>query len=353
MKIRRALSAAAAAAVLAPAAVLASPAVSFAAGPVAETGSRTPASPGPSDSPAPAGRGADSAANDGAANDGGATSNGAAEASRRTPGTPPAAAGKSGADTGAGTASGKGTTSDDNEGQTCAFASDQLRVAVRGLPSRLAAGGAWSPFSMTLANTTGTSMDKVLPFLRVSPHDNVEWPYGQLETEYRDEKTDTWKTFRDAEPEDLFGFFEIGAHDTVTLRLRTRAVKDAKPGTGFALAAGDFRNRDGSCGSAKEAWSDFTILPRGAQPTQTPTAKPEEPGGSAGPGQSAAPGGGADGSGPGGGVKPQGGGHLAATGSSAALPAVALAGAAAVAVGAGTVFAVRRRKAVAGPGAAA
>ncbi|MFI0263077.1 hypothetical protein ACH4OW_29085 [Streptomyces sp. NPDC017056] len=288
MKIHRALSAAAAAAVMAPAAVLASPAAAFATGPVADSGART--------------------------------------------------------------APGKGPTSDDNDGKTCAFGSDQLRVAVRGLPSQLAAGGAWSPFSMTLANSTGTSMDKVLPFLHLSSHKNVKWPYGELETEYRDKETGTWKTFQDTTPKNLFGFFEIGAHDTITLQLRTRALKAAKPGTGFALAAGDFRNRDGSCGSAKEAWSDFTILPRGAKPTQAPTAKPEQPGSPAGPGQSAPPGGGTDASGPGGGVKPQGGGDLAATGSSAALPAVALAGAAAVAVGAGTVFAVRRRKAAAGPG---
>ncbi|MGW8557342.1 LPXTG cell wall anchor domain-containing protein [Streptomyces tubercidicus] len=249
-------------------------------------------------------------------------------------------------------------TSDDGAGvgQSCAFESDQLQAAVHGLPRQLAAGGAWTPFSMTLANTTGKPLEKVLPFLHVSAAEGAD----RLETEYRDAKTGRWKTFHDAEPEDVFGFFAVGPRSTLTLQLRTRVVKDAKPGAGYALAAGDYRNGDGSCGSAKENWSDFTISPAGTKPTQPPTAKPSEPGkpsepskpgGTAEPSQSAAPAGGTGGSDSTGGLSPQGGGHLATTGSSSALPAIALAGGAAIVVGAGAVIGVRRRKGLAGPGA--
>lgn len=226
-------------------------------------------------------------------------------------------------------------------------------MTVDGLPHQLAAGGAWTPFSMKLTNTTGKPLAEVQPFLRVSSAENVDRPYWELETEYRDAKTGRWKTFHDAEPEDLFGFFAVGPRSTLTLQLRTRVVKNAKPGAGYALAAGDFRNRDGSCGSAKEAWYDFTILPVGAKPTQSPTTKPSEPGkpgGTGEAGQSAASGGGTGGSDSSGGLSPQGGGHLAATGSSSALPMFALAGGAAMVVGAGAVIGVRRRKGVAGPG---
>ncbi|AJC60889.1 hypothetical protein [Streptomyces sp. 769] len=112
MKIRRALTAAAAAAVIAPATVLAAPAAAFATEPVAEAGPRTP----------------------------------------------------------------------------CAFESDQLQVAVHGLPSQLTAGGAWTPFSMSLANTTGKPLAEVQPFLLVSSAEDVDRPYWELETEYRDAK---------------------------------------------------------------------------------------------------------------------------------------------------------------------
>ncbi|MEU5302837.1 LPXTG cell wall anchor domain-containing protein [Streptomyces noursei] len=227
-------------------------------------------------------------------------------------------------------------------------------MAVHGLPSQLAAGGAWTPFSMSLTNTTGKPPAEVQPFLLVSSAEDVDRPYWELETEYRDARTGQWKTFHDATPDELFGSFAVGPGSAITLQLRTRVVKDAKPGAGYALAAGDYRNRDGSCGSTKEAWYDFTILPASAKPTQPPTTKPGGPGtsgGTAEPGQSAASGGGTGGSGSTGGLSPQGDAQLAATGSSSALPAIALAGGAAMVVGEGAVIGARRRRGPAGPGA--
>ncbi|AOP47324.1 LPXTG cell wall anchor domain-containing protein [Streptomyces lydicus] len=369
MKIRRALTAAAAAAVIAPAAVLAAPAAAFATEPVSEAGPRTPASPDLPDGATPTGRLAESATTGGGTGNpdesrrpgdaaaGGSASQDRDGAARPAPGKPSKAAGTAEGTTekttraGAATGGGKDAGDSDGAGQSCAFESDQLQVAVHGLPRQLAAGGAWTPFSMTLTNTTAKPLGEVQPFLRVSSAEDVDRPYWELETEYRDARTGRWKTFHDAEPDDLFGFFAVGPRSTVTLQLRTHVVKDAKPGKGYALAAGDYRNRDGSCGSAKEAWYDFTILPAGAKPTQPPTAAPSEPGGTAGHGQSAASGGGTGGSDSTGGVSPQGGAHLAATGSSSALPAIALAGGAATLVGAGAVIGVRRRKGAAGPGA--
>ncbi|MFK0296381.1 hypothetical protein ACIQU6_38730 [Streptomyces sp. NPDC090442] len=167
---------------------------------------------------------------------------------------------------------GKAAGDSDGSGQSCAFESDQLHVAVNGLPHQMAAGGAWTPFSMTLTNTTGKPLAEVQPFLVLSSAEDVDRPYLELDTEYHDAKTGKWKTFRDATPDDLFGSFAIGARDTRMLQLRTHVVKNAKPGAGYARAAGDYRNSDRSCGSAKEAWYDFTILPAGAKPTQPPTA---------------------------------------------------------------------------------
>ncbi|MEJ8653507.1 LPXTG cell wall anchor domain-containing protein [Streptomyces sp. MS1.AVA.3] len=364
MKIRRALTAAAAAAVIAPAAVLAAPAAAFATEPVSEAGPRTPASPD-SGAAAPADRPADSVTSGGGTGNpdeprrpgeaaaGGSASQGRDGAARPAQGKPPKAAGTAGGATEGTTGTGGAAGGDkeagdfDGAGQSCAFESDQLHAAVHGLPRRLTAGGAWAPFSMTLTNTTGKPLEEVQPFLLVSSAEDVDRPYWELETEYRDAKTGRWKTFHDAEPDDLFGFSAVGPRSTVTLRLRTRVVKDAKPGTGYALAAGDYRNRDGSCGSAKEAWYDFTILPASAKPTQP--GEPGKPGGTAEPSHSATSGGGTGGSDSTGGLSPQGGAQLAATGSSSALPAIALAGGGAMVVGGGAVIGVRRRKGVAGP----
>ncbi|MFG2098620.1 LPXTG cell wall anchor domain-containing protein [Streptomyces sp. NPDC048612] len=313
MKIRRTLTAAAAAAVLAPAAVLAAPAAASATEPVSEAGPRTSAAPGAA---TPADRSADSATNGGGAGD------------RTDAGDP------------------------DDAGQPCAFESEQLQVAVRGLPRRLAAGGAWAPFSLTLTNTTAKPLGEVQPFLLVSSAQDVDRPSRELDTEYRDAKTGRWKTLHDAEPDDLFGSFAVGPRSSRTLQLRTRVVKGAEPGTGYALAAGDYRNRDGSCGSAKESWYDFTILPAGAKPTQAPAepGEPGKPGGTAETGRSAVSGGGPSGSDSAGDLGPQGGAQLAATGSSSTLPAIALIGGAAMVAGAGAVIGVRRRKNAAGPG---
>lgn len=319
MKIRRALVAAAAAAAVAPAAVLAAPVAAFAAGPVAEDGPRTTASP---EAQPPA---------------------------KSTPG----GGGTVGSGGAVGHGQDKGAGNVGSAGRSCAFESDQLRVAVQGLPRRLAAGGAWSTFSMTLANTTGKALEKVQPFLYVSSAKDVDRPYWELETEYHDTGSGRWKTFHDATPDELFGSFAVGPRSTVTLQLRTHAVKTAVPGAGYVLASGDFRDGDGSCGSAKETWYDFTIAPAGAKPASSPTSTasaPGKPGGTAGTGDGAASAGGTAGSGSTGGANPRGGGDLARTGTSSALPAIALTGGAALVVGAGAVIGVRRRRGAAGPG---
>ncbi|WP_416518872.1 LAETG motif-containing sortase-dependent surface protein [Streptomyces achromogenes] len=350
MKFRRALTAAAAAAVIAPAAVLAAPAAAFATDPVPDTGPRTPATPGtpdtakpaqpPTDAPTTGGGTADpddtETGGPGSQDDAGDTS----QKQQKTDGTTGQATEQKPDVAGA---------PDDPHGRPCAFESDQVRVAVHGLPTQLAADGPWSPFSMTLTNTTGKTLNEVKPYLEVTSAADVGWPEEELKTEYHDPKSGRWKAYDGQGPGRLFDTMTVAPHSTLTFQLRTHAVKNAKPAAGYLFAAADYRNRDGSCGSSKEGWYDFTILPVGAKPTQSPTAKPSDPGGTASPGQSATPGGGTGGSASTGGPGPQGG-NLAETGSSSALPAIGLAAGAAVVAGAGAVLVVRRRKALAGPG---
>ncbi|GCD40753.1 hypothetical protein [Streptomyces paromomycinus] len=361
MKIRRALTVAAAAAVLAPVAVMAAPAAAFATEPAPGAGVRTPASAGPTEAGNPGQAGtADEGEKGEQGGNKGQDAKPADKADKadkdteagkegKAPGTGPAAGTGKNPEGGEGTKgseAAKGSESTEGQDQTCAFASDQLRVAVNKVPPQLVAGGAWTRFSMTLGNTTGKAMEQVQPFLHVSSSEDVDRPWLELETEYHDSRTNSWKTFQDADTRELFGSFAIGAHKSVTLELRTRVVKNAKPGSGFMLASGDYRNRDGSCGSAKESFTDFTILPAGGKPTQPPATKPGQSGK---PGGDAAQSGTHAGAGSDGGAGPQGG-QLARTGSATALPTVALAGGAAMAVGAGAVFGSRRRRGAAAQG---
>ncbi|GAA2732445.1 LAETG motif-containing sortase-dependent surface protein [Streptomyces nogalater] len=353
MKIRRALTAAAAAAVIAPAAVLAAPTAAFATDPVPDTGPRTPANPGTPhtpDTPKPAQPPTDAPTNDGGTGTPDETEAGG-PASQDDDGDTSGNQRKADGTTGEATEQRPGGAGapDDPRGRPCAFESDEVRVALHGLPTQLVADGPWSPFSMTLTNTTGKTLNEVGPYLNVISAADVDRPYWELKTEYHDPKSGRWKPYEDFEPGRLFDLIPVGPHGTRTFQLRTHVVKSAKPGPGYALVAADYRNRDGSCGSSKEGWYDFTILPVGAKPTQSPTAGPGEPGGTASPGRSSAPGGGTGGSASTGGPGPQGG-NLAETGSSSALPAIGLAAGAAVVVGAGAVFVVRRRKAMAGAG---
>ncbi|MFJ8671187.1 LPXTG cell wall anchor domain-containing protein [Streptomyces sp. NPDC093589] len=350
MKLRRALTAAVATAVIAPAALMAAPAAYATTGP----GTETSAEPAPA-TPAPEQTGD-------TGESGGDTSGGSA--------TPPATPG-SGTETepgkGAGTDGGSGTATDPagpagpaspggtpappttqapspdpSDDPQCEVDAAGIKVDVAGLPSQLVAGGAWSRFSVRLANTTDRALDEVFPVVYAVPTADMDHPGTQLDLEYQDPDTGRWTAFDEWTSGRYFGWFRLDPHRTAELTLRIRADKGAKPGDGFALVAGDYLNKDGSCGWSEEQWYDFTILPADSEPGQVPPAKPGKPGNKPGPQGSTKP---VNSS------KPRDDlaelpvtGNLAETGASSALPAIGLVGGIAMAVGAGAVFVVRRRR---------
>ncbi|MEU8683244.1 LAETG motif-containing sortase-dependent surface protein [Streptomyces sp. NPDC048611] len=364
MKLRRALTAAAATAVIAPAALLAAPAA-YATGPGAESTASaepTPGTPGPEQSGETAspgtpgsgdettgttapgdgtGSGEEAGSGDGTgpsapetpavptAPDADATEPGDSPGS--TPSADPTEAGGRGDEDG-----------DEDEEEECTVDDDAIKVTVAGLPSRLVAGGGWQGFSVRLANTTDRTLDEVYPVLYAVPTGDVEHPESQLDLEYQHPDTGRWTSFDEWTEAEYFGWFRLDAHRTAELKLRIRADRGATAGDGFALVAGDYRNKDGSCGWSEEQWYDFTILSAGSHPGEIPPAEPGRPGN-----KPRTQGGGK----PVGAGKPKGGvaelpvtGNLAETGASSALPLIGVAGGIAMAVGAGAVFAVRRRR---------
>ncbi|MFD0165200.1 LAETG motif-containing sortase-dependent surface protein [Streptomyces decoyicus] len=355
MKLRRALTAAAATAVIAPAALLAAPAA-FATGPDAETGvsaAPTPGTPGsdPSDDttaqPETPGTSDETAPGDDTPGDdtetGGETGNGddTEPATPATPATP--GGGTKPSDAPEPTTPAEPTKpGEPGDEPDCTVDDAAIKVTVAGLPSKLVAGGGWKGFSVHLANTTNHTLDEVYPVIYAVPTGNIEHPTSQLDLEYQNPDTGKWTSFDEWTDGQYFGWFELDAHQTAQLKLRIRADKGAKAGDGFALVAGDYQNKDGSCGWSEEQWYDFTILPAGGKPGEIPPAKPGKPGNKPG-----TQGGGK----PVNTTKPKDGmdklpvtGNLAETGASSALPAIGIVGGVAMAVGAGALFVVRRRK---------
>ncbi|MET7800135.1 LAETG motif-containing sortase-dependent surface protein [Streptomyces decoyicus] len=350
MKLRRALTAAAATAVIAPAALLAAPAA-FATGPDAEAGvsaEPTPGTPGsaPSDDttaqPETPGTGDETAPGDDTVS-GGETGNGD-DTDPVTPATPATPGGDTKPSDSPKPPTPAEPTKPGEPGDEpdCTVDDAAIKVTVAGLPSKLVAGGGWKGFSVHLANTTDHTLDEVYPVIYAVPTGNIEHPKSQLDLEYQNPDTGKWTSFDEWTDGQYFGWFQLDAHQTAQLKMRIRADRGAKAGDGFALVAGDYQNKDGSCGWSEEQWYDFTILPASSKPGEIPPAKPGKPGNKPG-----TQGGGK----PVNTTKPKDGmdklpvtGNLAETGASSALPLIGIVGGVAMVVGAGAIFVVRRRK---------
>ncbi|MEU8996808.1 LPXTG cell wall anchor domain-containing protein [Streptomyces caniferus] len=357
MKLRRALTAAAATAVIAPAALMAAPAA-FATGP--DTGSSasaepTPGTPGPEQTDDTTGQPETPGTAEetpGADTTGGTTQTGedttTGEETGNGDGTESSAPAAPGDETKPGDTTKPSTSAkptkpaEPGDDADCTVDDAAIKVTVDHLPSKLVAGGGWKGFSVHLANTTDHTLDEVYPVVYAVPTGNIDHPTSQLDLEYQNPNTGKWTSFDEWTDGQYFGWFQLDAHQTAELKLRIRADKGAKAGDGFALVAGDYQNKDGSCGWSEEQWYDFAILPAGSKPGKIPPAEPGKPGNKPGP--------------QGGGkpvtaTKPKGGmdklpvtGNLAETGASSALPTLGLVGGVAMVVGAGALFVVRRRR---------
>lgn len=350
MKLRRALTAAATTAVIAPAALMAAPAA-FATG--ADTESSVSAEPTPS---APGSEQTD-----------GTTTQ--PETPAAGDDTPPVEDTKPGDTTtpGAETGTGDGTeptapatpgdgdtkpsstpkpstsatptakpTDEPSDEPTCASQSDEMAISteLRGLPSKVVAGSGWKNFTFRATNTSDKSMKSVDAYVALAgiSGGNFEDVSKLLTVQWYDEDTRTWESITDED-----GYFasvdglKPGEYADAKLRLKV----DAKtPGSyGFAFTIGAYHDQDDVCGFSDVAEYDFDILAAGSHPGSVPPAK-----GKPGKNKGNKP-------------APQGDlkeipatGKLAETGSSSALPTLALVGGVAMVVGAGAIFTVRRRK---------
>ncbi|MEU0135018.1 LAETG motif-containing sortase-dependent surface protein [Streptomyces sp. NPDC006296] len=209
----------------------------------------------------------------------------------------------------------------------------ELTTEVTGLPSTVVAGTKVT-FGLRVTNGTGKTLDEVFPFVYLHATDrsgrkvlddlvHLQWSSGS---------SAKWQNVDNENYIDPVSALKSGAHVDVKLRLSVDA--SAPAGNGVTFVAGDYWNEDGSCGGSPDLEGyEFLIAAAGSKPGKVEDAVPAPTGRDT-----------AD-------LRPQGaasavpvGGSLAATGSSSATQQLALASGAALAIGAGAVFAVRRRK---------
>ncbi|MET9290550.1 LAETG motif-containing sortase-dependent surface protein [Streptomyces sp. NPDC003077] len=221
-----------------------------------------------------------------------------------------------------------------------------LTVLANGLPSKVVTGSTVD-FSFTVANGTDRTLDvEPLVFFRLeSTHENqhfmkVEWSDGAGWKELSQQGSSHLPAIKNMRP---------GARTDVKMRMSITAGGPAK--TGFSLFAGDASDPYNPCVLGPMKRYNFEVLPAGSKPGTVDEAKPgkvadkDRPGPKAQGGDSGKPVPATDDHATATPVPTATAtdGNLASTGSSSALPQIALAGGAAVVLGAGAVFAVRRR----------
>ncbi|MEU7147441.1 LPXTG cell wall anchor domain-containing protein [Streptomyces sp. NPDC039022] len=218
-----------------------------------------------------------------------------------------------------------------------------VKAELRGLPGKIVAGAGWVDFTYRATNTSTEHILSVQAYTQVFALDNKTSDdlSEHLTLEWFDAATGRWKPVAGSEEGDGY-FASIAGADGLRpgeyaeAKLRLKADAKTPAGYGGAVSVGWYLNADLNCGSSDAADHPFDILPAGStRPPHVPDSKgrpgtrPNHPA-------------------PHGGVKQQAQlpvtGKLAETGASSGLPGLALSGAAAVALGAGAVFAVRRRK---------
>ncbi|MFE7748610.1 peptidase [Streptomyces sp. NPDC057428] len=222
---------------------------------------------------------------------------------------------------------------EEGEGDEDCVPEAKLKTVVTGLPSTVVAGTKVD-FRLRVTNGTDRTMDEVYPFAYVHATDKsgVKDLGDLVHLQWSPGSSATWKNVDNEHYMDAISPLKAGAHADIKMRLTIDAKAPA--GNGVTFVAGDYWNDNGTCGGSPDLEGyEFLIAAKGSKPG-TGDAKPStsEPADS--------------------GIKPQSGGSsgpvdgsLAATGSSSATSQLALASGAALVIGAGAVYAARRRKA--------
>ncbi|MEU1936183.1 LAETG motif-containing sortase-dependent surface protein [Streptomyces coeruleorubidus] len=324
MKLRRAMAAAAATAVIAPVALLAAPAAYA-------TDETTPTpSPSVSESTAETSPSPSTSVSESAPETSPSPSTSVSESAPETSPSPSTSVSESAPEPS--TSAPEESETPDPEPSVCE--DTKVDVSITGLPGKIAAGSGWHKFSLNVANNSDSTLNDLDFFAGASPDKNGEELFSskQVQLQAWDPQDKIWVDLN----EGGYAVGYVGYTDElkpeyqVNIPLRLNVSKSAPVGAGFSLGATIYGDNDDECIGFGDVSYKFQIVAAG---TDTGGTKPQE-GGKA-PVTDEKPSG----------NTPEVTGSLAETGSSSALPMISLVGGAAVVAGAGAIFVVRRRKA--------
>ncbi|CAL9505228.1 hypothetical protein SUDANB58_03537 [Streptomyces sp. enrichment culture] len=335
MKLRRALAAAAATAVIAPVALLAAPAAyatddTPSASPSTSTSESSTPTGGTSTSPAPS-----ESASEGtpAPSD---TSTSPAPSGSASEGTPAPSGSATETTPAPSTSAPEETETPEPEPSICE--DSKVDVDMTGLPGKIAAGSGWHKFSLNVFNNSDSDLEDLDYFAGASADGFGDELFSskQVQLQAWDPEAEIWQDLNEGgEAVGYVGYTPtLEAGYEVEIPMRLNVTSKAPVGAGFTLGATIYGDTDGRCTGFGDVSYRFQIVAAG---TNTEGTKPTE-GGKAPIAEN----------------KPAGTtttnapkvtGTLAETGSSSALPVIGLVGGIAVVAGAGAVFVVRRRKA--------
>ncbi|MFI2375099.1 LAETG motif-containing sortase-dependent surface protein [Streptomyces sp. NPDC018964] len=225
----------------------------------------------------------------------------------------------------------------DEEGKSTTELSADLHSGLSGLPETIVAGSGWTTFSFDVSNRGDDEIKDIRPLIGVTALGWDEKDHsGQVTVQVLDKATGTWNTLADAAGEGgTFAAFSLGAGRSVSYQLRLSVSGKAPDALGLVGGFAEYADDEG-CWIADDSngWIYFfDILAAGSDPGEPNDAEPQT-GGKVEIDEALDE------------VKDvEVTGSLAETGSSSALPMIGLAGGVAVVAGAGAVFVVRRRQA--------
>ncbi|MCF6526030.1 LPXTG cell wall anchor domain-containing protein [Streptomyces sp. JJ36] len=200
-------------------------------------------------------------------------------------------------------------------------------AGLSGFPNKIVAGSGWKEFQLTLDNSKGDRHEQVILGASVLYKEDAEGDYqSDLAAKFAEIEYFDGNEWRDELSEGgyIAGSLPVEAGEKVTFTMRIKISEKADPGAAVAIAFGVYGTED-NC-YLDENWYAFEVLAPDTEPGTVGDVKPQG-------GKSPVD------------VKPEGQvGELAQTGSGSQLPMIALAGGVAVAAGAGAMYVVRRRR---------
>lgn len=348
MKLRRAMAAAAAAAVLAPVTLLSATTAVASPGPVAETTEPAPAaeettapaeetsSPAPGQdetTPAPEETETSPAAVETTAP---ATARPSASATpSQAASTQPAPGKTSAAPTPSATVTSPQDICDGEEEPTL---DESLSTSLSGLPSKVVAGSGFHAFKLNVVNKGDKAYQRVDLGVFAAQVDADTWEEttGHLTLQFKNPDTGQWEDISldaDDESAGYLGYTDVRGKESLSIDMRLSVDKKAPAGLGFALTIGIYADDQGNCVFAgDQSFYEFDILAAGTEPGNSNEAEPQEGGKKPIPDK---PAGDTE-------INPEG--VLAETGADSQLPVIATIGGIAILAGTSVVFALKRRR---------